>query len=86
MILVMSRAILVVEDDFDVREALCAVLNDEGFTVHAASGGRDALAILRAGAQTDLIPRSAHAGDERLAISAPSSKRIPRWPGSRSCS
>ena len=39
--------ILVVDDDFDVREALCDVLREEGFAVDAAADGLEALDYLR---------------------------------------
>ena len=46
----MARArILVVEDDADIRTALCAVLAEEGYAVASAADGREALAVLRAG-------------------------------------
>lgn len=39
--------ILIVEDDFDVRDSLADILEDEGFTVATASDGEYALAYLR---------------------------------------
>ena len=42
-----TRTILVVDDDFDVREALCDVLREEGFSVDAAADGVEALDYLR---------------------------------------
>ena len=42
-----SRSILIVEDDSDLREALSAVLRDEGYTVAMAADGREALDRLR---------------------------------------
>jgi two-component system chemotaxis response regulator CheY len=41
--------ILVVDDDVAIREALEAVLEDEGYVVQSAANGREALALLRAG-------------------------------------
>jgi CheY-like chemotaxis protein len=41
-----SRAILVVEDDRDIREILVAALEDEGFRTIAANNGRRALDVL----------------------------------------
>jgi two-component system chemotaxis response regulator CheY len=38
-----SRSILVVDDDYDIREALSEVLRDEGFSVHVACNGREAM-------------------------------------------
>jgi CheY-like chemotaxis protein len=42
-----ARSILIVEDDSDLREALSAVLRDEGYTVAMAADGREALDRLR---------------------------------------
>jgi two-component system, chemotaxis family, chemotaxis protein CheY len=41
------RRILVVEDNADVGDALCHLLEVEGFTATWASGGDEALALLR---------------------------------------
>lgn len=41
-----SSTILVVEDDFDVRESLKDTLEDEGYTVASAADGFEALAYL----------------------------------------
>ena len=40
-------SILLVDDDVAIREALAEVLVDEGFAVHAAPNGKDALDWLR---------------------------------------
>ena len=40
------RPILVVDDDVDIRESLKEVLIDEGYVVHTAADGREALAVL----------------------------------------
>lgn len=42
----MPLTVLLVEDDFGVREALAAVLEDQGFRVVCAYDGRDALGYL----------------------------------------
>jgi two-component system, chemotaxis family, chemotaxis protein CheY len=42
----MTRPLLVVDDDTDLREALEEVLRDAGFTVLGASNGREALEVL----------------------------------------
>src|SRR5436305_4151442 len=42
-------AILIVDDDSDVRAALSELLEDEGFSVEGAPNGREALARLRQG-------------------------------------
>lgn len=48
-------SILLVEDDFDVREALVETLRDRGYEVESASDGEQALQILRAGSRPGLI-------------------------------
>ena len=47
--------ILLVEDDFDVREALAETLRDEGYRVECAVDGEQALDYLRAGGKPGLI-------------------------------
>ncbi|WNG32663.1 response regulator [Archangium minus] len=42
----MTRPLLVVDDDTDLREALEEVLRDAGFTVLGACNGREALEVL----------------------------------------
>ncbi len=42
-----DRSILVVDDDFALREALCVALEAEGFRVASAGNGREALDYLR---------------------------------------
>src|SRR4051794_28574938 len=42
-----SKLILVVDDDPDLRDTLGQILEDEGYSVAAASNGREALAYLR---------------------------------------
>jgi len=37
--------ILIVEDDFDIREALTQILEEEGYTVRGAANGREALDV-----------------------------------------
>jgi CheY-like chemotaxis protein len=44
-----SGAILIVDDDYDVRSALSEMLEEEGFAVEGAHNGREALARLRSG-------------------------------------
>jgi len=48
-------SILLVEDDFDVREALTETLRDHGYAVEAAVDGEQALQLLRSGARPGLI-------------------------------
>ncbi len=51
-----SRRVLVVEDDEGIRDALCDLLESEGFDVFSAVHGRDALDKLRGqGARPDVI-------------------------------
>jgi CheY-like chemotaxis protein len=47
--------ILLVEDDFDVREALAETLRDAGYAVDCASDGEQALDYLHSGARPSLI-------------------------------
>jgi CheY-like chemotaxis protein len=42
-----ARSILVVDDDDDVRDSVRLLLEDEGYDVHTAADGREALALLR---------------------------------------
>jgi CheY-like chemotaxis protein len=44
-----SAAILIVDDDNEVRSALSEMLEEEGFSVEGAPNGREALARLRGG-------------------------------------
>ena len=44
-----SGEIFIVDDDNDVRNALAELLEAEGFSVHGAPNGREALARLRSG-------------------------------------
>jgi CheY-like chemotaxis protein len=41
--MVRKKAVLVVEDDRDIREVLCELLEMEGYIVHTAVNGRDGL-------------------------------------------
>jgi CheY-like chemotaxis protein len=41
-------SVLIVDDDVDARESLCALLETEGYSVRAAGHGEEALRILRA--------------------------------------
>jgi signal transduction histidine kinase len=50
-----SKSILVVEDDFDIRETLSALLEDRGYTVSTCANGLEALAHLRSARHTDVI-------------------------------
>jgi CheY-like chemotaxis protein len=51
----MTRDILVVDDDADLRETLQLLLDDSGYGVIAVANGQAALDHLRAGAQPSLI-------------------------------
>lgn len=42
----MSQTILIVEDDHDLRENICSILKNEGFSVLEASDGETALKTL----------------------------------------
>jgi signal transduction histidine kinase len=50
-----SKSILVVEDDFDIRETLRTLLEDRGYEVSTCSNGLEALTHLRSGRHTDVI-------------------------------
>ncbi len=50
-----GKLILVVDDDHDIREAMCDVLTDEGYHVKEASNGAEALAMLRTGIEPAVI-------------------------------
>jgi CheY-like chemotaxis protein len=50
-----SKTILVVEDDREIRSALVELLKFEGYLVHAASDGQQALDQLRQGIRPHLI-------------------------------
>jgi two-component system chemotaxis response regulator CheY len=47
--------ILLVEDDYDVREALVETLRDRGYEVETAGDGEQALKVLRQGLRPGLI-------------------------------
>ena len=47
--------VLVVEDDFDLRESMVAVLEACGYPAYGAANGRDALAVLHEGRRPGLI-------------------------------
>ena len=49
------RDILIVDDDPDIRDALGECLRFEGYGVHAAADGRDALDRLEYGLRPDVI-------------------------------
>ncbi len=44
-----KRTVLVVDDDYDLRETMRDVLEDEGYAVETASNGQEALDCLRDG-------------------------------------
>lgn len=48
-------AVLIVDDDFDMRESLRDILEDEGYTVAVAGDGLEALEYLRANPLPKLI-------------------------------
>ena len=50
-----KAAILIVDDDRDVRDALCDTLSDAGYTVTAADSGGSALSYIGANAMPALI-------------------------------
>lgn len=50
-----SGTILVVDDDGDIRDALCLVLEHNGYRALSASNGQEALGRLRSDGAVDLI-------------------------------
>jgi CheY-like chemotaxis protein len=51
----MSKALLIVEDDHDIRDAISEFLSESGFDVKSAENGARALELLRAGYRPALI-------------------------------
>jgi len=51
----MVTSVLVVDDDADVREGLCDLLVEEGFSVASAANGADALDHLRQPCLPDVV-------------------------------
>lgn len=51
----MQAAVLVVDDDDDIREVLRALLEDEGYRVEEARNGAEALQTLRASPQRFVV-------------------------------
>jgi CheY-like chemotaxis protein len=47
--------VLVVEDDEDIREVFVQVLEEAGYSVEAASNGKEALALLRSGSRPGVV-------------------------------
>jgi CheY-like chemotaxis protein len=50
-----TKSIMIVEDDYDVRDALVQVLEYEGYQVASAANGQEAIDRLRDGASPSLI-------------------------------
>jgi CheY-like chemotaxis protein len=50
-----APVVLVVEDDASIREVVAEVLSDEGYSVHTAQDGREALRELEAGLEPRLV-------------------------------
>lgn len=51
----MRARVLVVEDDSDLREIVCEVLDNAGYEAKPAPGGQEALAMLNEPERADLI-------------------------------
>src|SRR5919106_6013766 len=49
------KQVLIVDDDVDIRDALCDVLKDEGYSVEAVADGLQALEHLRSHSRPCLI-------------------------------
>ena len=43
---VAERSVLIIEDDLDIREALCSLLDMEGYIVNSANNGLDGMKYL----------------------------------------
>lgn len=75
--------VLIVDDDFDIRETIGDVLTDEGFSVATAADGDDALAWLRTNPAPKVIlldwmmPRCDGATFRKKQLQDPSISRIP---------
>jgi DNA-binding response OmpR family regulator len=76
--------ILVIEDDFDIREALSQVLTDEGYEVDCAGDGAEALTKLRSGADKPSViildlwmPRLNGFGFRSAQLASPETADIP---------
>ena len=50
-----SKHVLIVEDDFDIRDLLVMILTNHGYQATGVSNGQEALAHLRQAQATDLI-------------------------------
>jgi CheY-like chemotaxis protein len=50
-----AKRVLVVDDDFDVRNVMSILLRAEGYEVVTAANGQEALECLQRGARPDLI-------------------------------
>ena len=50
-----SPVVLVVEDDADLREAICELLTTEGVSVARADDGEEALELLRSGLKPSVV-------------------------------
>ena len=50
-----QRYVLIVEDDFAIREAFTQILEDQGYTIESASNGQQALDLLGQRALPELI-------------------------------
>lgn len=51
----MASAVLVVDDDLDIRNTLCMLLTDVGYDAIGCSSGREALASLRASERSMVV-------------------------------
>jgi two-component system, chemotaxis family, chemotaxis protein CheY len=51
----MSRTILIIEDDRDIRESLAEILEAEGYATARATNGQEGLDYLRSAAKPNLI-------------------------------
>jgi signal transduction histidine kinase len=73
--------VLVVDDDELVRETMCGVLEDRGFSVAAAASGAEALALLAVGEPPDvLVSDLVMPGMDGLSLVSAARQRWPHMP------
>jgi DNA-binding response OmpR family regulator len=51
----LRSSVMVVEDDYDIREAISEVLEDSGYRALCAANGRDAIELLHSGVLPGLV-------------------------------
>lgn len=51
----MTKSVLVVDDELDVREILVDLLSDSGYSVSSASNGQEAMTLLKSNPDTGVV-------------------------------